>query len=355
MKKLLKFQTGGKTLPTAPPAEQRYKGGKRVLNSSQEFGDSVSVRGVEAPSAWYEHPAQIVERIRHSKVSPIFNDTVYVERPSFIKPIHGVTRAAGNDYYYGKKKRYQLPIFGDFVHNNYDKSTPEEQKEYDTLKRRFNTAWSVSSKQEGGTIDEPSGKFNNALFNLGIGAADSGLFASMLHKDGGVLKGQKGLQAKSDNTRVSKIPNKGEAIYRNPEDENWALDFVPILGTIRAAERYDHNGHPGDLVDAGISGAMDLLGAKMIGAVVKAAGKASKIHKALKARGYKQIGAEPTHWYPKGYNPNRYDYMFEPISKHYPEVKSVPNVDYYNVAMQPMIQSLRVPFEAPFKYSAYQK
>jgi len=199
-------------------------------------------------------------------------------------------------------------------------------------------------EQEGGTIDEPSGKFNNALFNLGIGAADSGLFASMLHKDGGVLKGQKGLEAKSDNTRVSKIPNNGEAIYRNPEDENWALDFVPVLGTVRAAERYDHNGHLGDLVDAGVSGAMDLLGAKMIGAVVKAAGKASRIAKALKSKGFVP-GSKEGIYIKQGATGT--------INRASGNVKQIPTVDYTNVAMQPMIQSLRVPFEAPFKYSAY--
>ena len=38
-------------------------------------------------------------------------------------------------------------------------------------------------EQQGGTIDEPSGKFNNALFNLGIGATDPGIFTSLLPKD----------------------------------------------------------------------------------------------------------------------------------------------------------------------------
>lgn len=131
-------------LPTAPKTEDRYAGGKRITKSGTEFGDSISIRGVEAQSPWYKYPAQIVERIRHSKIDPMFNDTTYAERPSFIKPINGVIRAAGNDYHFGKKQRYSLPLFGGFFNANYDKSTPQEQQEYDTLKRRFNTAWNLA-------------------------------------------------------------------------------------------------------------------------------------------------------------------------------------------------------------------
>jgi len=74
-----------------------------VINSGKEFNDSVSIRGVEAQSPWYKYPAQIIERIVHSSIDPAFNDTVYAERPSFIRPINGVIRAAGNNYYFGKK------------------------------------------------------------------------------------------------------------------------------------------------------------------------------------------------------------------------------------------------------------
>jgi len=58
--------------------------------------------------------------------------------------MRGVIRAAGNNYYFGKKKRYMLPIVGGFVQSNYNTSTPEEHQEYDTLKRRFNTAWGIT-------------------------------------------------------------------------------------------------------------------------------------------------------------------------------------------------------------------
>lgn len=159
-----KHQPGGRVLPTAPPAEERYAGGKRVINSGKEFNDSVSIRGVEAKSPWYKYPAQIMERIVHSSIDPAYNDTVYAERPSSFRLVNGTIRAAGNNYYFGKKQRYSLPIFGGFLHNNYDASTPEEQQEYDTLKRRFNTAWGVAKHQEGGQFQEDLTPPSRGLF-----------------------------------------------------------------------------------------------------------------------------------------------------------------------------------------------
>lgn len=101
---------------------------------------------------------------------------------------------------------------------------------------------------------------------------------------------------------------------------------------------------------------MDLLGAGMIGSVVKAAGKANRIHKALKASGFRQVGPEPTKFI-KTANRTKLSRGYMNPDKYYhinlgPEViaeKTVPNVDYTNVVMQPMIQSLRVPATAPFK------
>ena len=101
---------------------------------------------------------------------------------------------------------------------------------------------------------------------------------------------------------------------------------------------------------------MDLLGARMVGSVIKAAGKANRIHKALKASGFRQVGPEPTKFIKVG-NRTKLSRGYMDPNKYYhinlgPEViaeKTIPNVDYYNVAMQPMIQSLRVPATAPFK------
>ena len=160
----------------------------------------------------------------------------------------------------------------------------------------------------------------------------------------------KGGIEKSDNTRVNRVPNKGESIYeKTPEGFG---DFLPLVGTYRAAQRIDRgepNASYGDLI---INGAMDLLGAGMIGSVAKAAGKANKIHKALKSRGFTQITKEPTNWvripeYKTTTLGNRlHSYQIPSTTG---ESKVIPNVDYTNVAMQPLIQSLRVPATAPFK------
>ncbi len=63
-------------------------------------------------------------------------------------------------------------------------------------------------------------------------------------------------------------------------------DFLPLVGTYRAAQRIDKgepNASYGDLI---MNGAMDLLGARMVGSVVKAAGKANRIARTLKSRGF---------------------------------------------------------------------
>lgn len=147
-----KNQEGNK-LPIAQDAKERYSGGERVIKSGKYYNDSISVRAVKSKSPWYKNPALILERIQHSNVDPMFNDTTYAEQPSRGFLIKGTIRAAGNDYYSGKKKRWQYPIFGDFFNFNNEKSTPEDKAEYDTLKRRFNTAWGVAKHQIGGLVE----------------------------------------------------------------------------------------------------------------------------------------------------------------------------------------------------------
>lgn len=128
------------------------------------------------------------------------------------------------------------------------------------------------------------------------------------------------------------------------------MDFVPIVGTYRAAKRIDRREPNASYGDLAINAGMDLLGARMIGSVVKAAGKANRIHRALRARGFKQITTEPTHWVKPGVHANlTYGNSFHSIPITNWQSKVIPNVDYTNVAMQPLIQSLRVPITAPFK------
>ena len=155
---------------------------------------------------------------------------------------------------------------------------------------------------------------------------------------------------KSDNTRVNRVPNKGETIYeKTPVGYG---DFLPIVGTYRAAQRIDRGEPNASYADLIINGAMDLLGARMIGSVAKAAGKANRIHKALKSRGFTQITKEPTHWIrmskygTTGLGNKLYSYQ---VPFNTGAGKVIPNVDYTNVAMQPLIQSLRVPATASFK------
>jgi len=123
-----------------------------------------------------------------------------------------------------------------------------------------------------------------------------------------------------------------------------------LVGTYRAAQRIDKgepNASYGDLI---VNGAMDLLGARMVGSVIKAATKANRIHKALRTAGFRQVGTEPTKFI-KTANQTKLSRGYMDPNKYYhinlgPKViaeKTVPNVNYYNVAMQPMIQSLRVP------------
>jgi len=85
---------------------------------------------------------------------------------------------------------------------------------------------------------------------------------------------------------------------------------------------------------------MDLLGARMIGPVIKAAGKANRIAKVLKSKGFVP-GSKEGIYVKQGTTGT--------INRASGNVKQVPTVDYTNVAMQPLIQTLRVPATAPFK------
>lgn len=138
---------------------------------------------------------------------------------------------------------------------------------------------------------------------------------------------------RADNTRVLQhTPNNGEVIYeRTPVGYG---DFLPLVGTYRAAQRIDNREPNASYKDLIVNGAMDLLGAGMVGSVVKAAGKANRIAKALKSKGFVP-GSKEGIYIKQG--------ATGPINRVSGNVKQIPTVDYYNVAMQPMIQSLRVP------------
>ena len=166
---------------------------------------------------------------------------------------------------------------------------------------------------------------------------------------GGTNKG--GITEKSDNTKVERIPNKGEGVYEEIPVNGW--DFIPVIGTYREARRLDQGDPNASVTRLGISLAGDLTGAGMIGSVAKAAGKASRIQKALKARGYQQFTKDGSQWFrlPKkiirGYGDKLYTYEIPNIYGG-SSFKTIPTVDYTPAAMAPLVQTLRVPAEAPF-------
>ena len=129
---------------------------------------------------------------------------------------------------------------------------------------------------------------------------------------------------------------------------------------MRAAQRIDRGEPNASYGDFAMNLGMDLLGARMVGPVIKAATKANRIYKALKTAGFRQVGTEPTKFIKPA---QRASVSFTPsenaaflrgatkttgISPTY-ITKNIPNVDYTNVALQPLIQTLRVPATASFK------
>ena len=110
---VLTAQEGDK-LPTAQNAADRYRGGQRTTNSYKDFGDSVSVRGVQGISPWYKKSPIILETIRHSKSGPDYNDTTYAERPAYFPLLQENVRAATNSKYLGKRNSAWSRFLGFF-------------------------------------------------------------------------------------------------------------------------------------------------------------------------------------------------------------------------------------------------
>lgn len=117
-------------------------------------------------------------------------------------------------------------------------------------------------------------------------------------------------------------------------------DFVPVVSTYRAAKRIDMGDPNASFGDLLVNGAMDALGFGMVGPVVKAASKFRKIDKALKSRGFIN-GSEEGIYIRK--NPTG------AVNRVSGNVKQIPVVDYTSAVQAPLVQTLRVPFTAPFK------
>lgn len=96
----------------------------------------------------------------------------------------------------------------------------------------------------------------------------------------------------------------------------------------------------------------DAAGMGMVGPVIKATSKYNKISKALKTNGFFRPTNTGKQWIKVGtkktpINAGRFGIIG---TKTEPTVfiKTVPEVDVSGVALTPLVQSLRVPLEAPF-------
>lgn len=136
-KKIIKAQQG-ETLPTAPKAENRYK---YSFRSSEITPQGEKVKTVKiAPTRW-KFPATIQERVNQQ------NDTTYIEVPThtsilggFIRPrVHArtVVKEANQPYNIGTYRTFTPSFVGPLF-------SPSNKQEYETLKRRFNTAWNLA-------------------------------------------------------------------------------------------------------------------------------------------------------------------------------------------------------------------
>lgn len=124
--KSIPFYQGGTSkggLPTAPPAEQRFKNGRIVtkddelINNRIQFVNSSQVDGVYANTPYSIIPASIIRTING-------NDTTIMETPE------------------QKRFAFRLP-----PKVRKASSKDEDRTEFDILNRRFNTAMSVAKKK----------------------------------------------------------------------------------------------------------------------------------------------------------------------------------------------------------------
>lgn len=141
------FMQQGKNLPTAPKAEDRYRGGQRVSVETRggRYGgnDRMEIKEVQGkkPGMFGSVPF-IRQTVLHSTVSPDYNDTTYIEVPerkNFLveRKLRGVEKhpSVFKTYYSNVH-----PFFGSIL-PDLGSGTKEE---YETLKRRFNTAWNLA-------------------------------------------------------------------------------------------------------------------------------------------------------------------------------------------------------------------
>ena len=117
-----KYQTGNKILPTAQYASIKYDRGTKHIYPNfvwdSKLDPKKDIRGVRANNPLYSSPGEITREILYSPSTNQPVDTTYREYPTALLPVKIQTRVAS--------------------------SNDQDRKEYEILKRRFNTAWRVS-------------------------------------------------------------------------------------------------------------------------------------------------------------------------------------------------------------------
>ena len=117
-----KYQTGNKILPTAQHASIKYNQGTKHIYPNfvwdSKLDPKKDIRGVRANNPLHSEPGEIMREILYSPSTNQPVDTTYREYPTALLPVKIQTRVAS--------------------------SNDQDRKEYETLKRRFDTAWKVS-------------------------------------------------------------------------------------------------------------------------------------------------------------------------------------------------------------------
>ena len=139
--KLNKYQKG-KNLPTAPKAEDRYKNGYKYGSHLTLWsnGDGINRSGVISNNKiqYGRFPAIIQRDIRENSSDILNQDTTYYEVPSFTAfPILFQTP--------NPLEQSKIPaLIKPKVKIRQASSKDKNRSEYETLKRRFNTAWNLA-------------------------------------------------------------------------------------------------------------------------------------------------------------------------------------------------------------------
>lgn len=125
---MIKAQQGTK-LPTAPKAEDRYANSIRLYANSPRFKYDIRYQDGQTTGVVQDTPYTTLPAIITQQV--VGNDTVYRETPD--------------------QKRFSLR---GFPVTRTATNTDSNRQEFETMRRRFNTAWGVAKHEEGSKIKQ---------------------------------------------------------------------------------------------------------------------------------------------------------------------------------------------------------